>query len=90
MPLSIMNTLQQAAEQNLADIENTKASGTKVVGTYCLYSPVEVLVVAGAVTLPLCGTRNDPIAAAEEVLPEISVRSSKAAMGSPPPKRAPI
>jgi benzoyl-CoA reductase/2-hydroxyglutaryl-CoA dehydratase subunit BcrC/BadD/HgdB len=69
MSLSIMNTLQQAAEQNLADIENAKASGTKVVGTYCLYSPVEVLVAAGAVVLPLCGTRNDPIAAAEEVLP---------------------
>lgn len=62
-----MNTLQQAAGQNLADIENAKASGTIVVGTYCLYSPVEVLVAAGAVTLPLCGTRNDPIAAAEEV-----------------------
>jgi benzoyl-CoA reductase/2-hydroxyglutaryl-CoA dehydratase subunit BcrC/BadD/HgdB len=69
MSLLILNRLQQAAEQNLADIEAMKASGIKVVGTYCLYSPIEVLVAAGAVTLPLCGTRNDPIAAAEEVLP---------------------
>lgn len=69
MSLSIMNALQQAAEHNLVDIEAAKARGTKVVGTYCLYSPVEVAVAAGAVALPLCGTRNDPIAAAEEVLP---------------------
>ncbi|HBZ54890.1 MAG TPA: hypothetical protein DEO88_05755, partial [Syntrophobacteraceae bacterium] len=69
MPLSVMNSLQHAAEQNLLEIESAKANGTKVFGTYCLYSPIEIAVAAGAVTLPLCGTRNDPIAAAEEVLP---------------------
>lgn len=66
---NIMNTLQQIAEQNLLDIEKTKAAGRAVVGFYCLYSPTEMAVAANAIPLPLCGTRNTPIAAAEEILP---------------------
>lgn len=64
-----MNSLQHISEQNLVDIEQAKNEGRKVVGFYCLYSPTEIAVAAGAIPLPLCGTRNDPIAAAEEILP---------------------
>jgi benzoyl-CoA reductase/2-hydroxyglutaryl-CoA dehydratase subunit BcrC/BadD/HgdB len=39
------------------------------VGLYCLYAPVELVVAADAIPLPLCGTRNDPIADAEKILP---------------------
>jgi len=66
---NIMNTLQQIAEQNLLDIEKAKASGRSVIGFYCLYSPTEMAIAADAIPLPLCGTRNTPIAAAEEILP---------------------
>lgn len=69
MSQELMNTLQQAFEQNVIDIENYKKEGRKAVGCYCLYSPVELIVAAGAIPLPLCGTKNDPVAAAEEVLP---------------------
>ena len=64
-----MNRLQEISDQNLMDIENAKNSGRKVIGFYCLYTPAELAVAAGAIPLPLCGTRNDPIAAAEETLP---------------------
>lgn len=64
-----MTTLQQAGEQNLLDIEAAKTAGRSVIGFYCLYSPTEIAVAAGAIPLPLCGTRNDPIPAAEETLP---------------------
>jgi benzoyl-CoA reductase/2-hydroxyglutaryl-CoA dehydratase subunit BcrC/BadD/HgdB len=66
---SIMNTLQQITEENLLDLEQAKAAGRSAIGFYCLYSPMEIAVAAGAIPLPLCGTRNDPIAAAEEILP---------------------
>ncbi|MFH0784137.1 MAG: double-cubane-cluster-containing anaerobic reductase [Pseudomonadota bacterium] len=66
---TIMNTLQQITEENLLDIEQAKAAGHSAIGFYCLYSPMEIAVAAGAIPLPLCGTRNDPIAAAEEILP---------------------
>lgn len=64
-----MTLLQQANDQNLLDIEAAKTAGRTVVGFYCLYSPTEIAVAAGAIPLPLCGTRNDPIPAAEEILP---------------------
>lgn len=64
-----INTLTQYSDQNLLDIEIAKKNGRKVVGFYCLYSPMELAVAADAVPLPLCGTRNDPIEAAETVLP---------------------
>lgn len=69
MNSATLDRLQQISEQNLIDIEDAKKTGTRVIGFYCLYSPVELAVAAGAITLPLCGTKNDPIAAAEEVLP---------------------
>ena len=69
MKTEIMNNLQQISEQNLADIEQARENGRTAVGFYCLYSPTEIAVAAGAIPLPLCGTRNDPIAAAEETLP---------------------
>jgi benzoyl-CoA reductase/2-hydroxyglutaryl-CoA dehydratase subunit BcrC/BadD/HgdB len=69
MKLESMDKLSQAAEQNLMDIENAKAAGRKVIGCYCLYSPMELAVAADAIPVPLCGTRNEPIAAAEEILP---------------------
>lgn len=69
METEIMNNLQQIFEQNLVDIEQAKENGRAAVGFYCLYSPTELAVAADAIPLPLCGTRNDPIAAAEETLP---------------------
>jgi benzoyl-CoA reductase/2-hydroxyglutaryl-CoA dehydratase subunit BcrC/BadD/HgdB len=69
MPDHLMNRLQQIAEQNLIDIEQAKSEGRAAIGYYCLYSPMEIAVAADAIPLPLCGTRNDPIATAEEILP---------------------
>ena len=65
----LVNQLLVSSEHNLIELEAAKASGRLVVGFYCLYSPVEIALAASAIALPLCGTRNDPIAAAEEILP---------------------
>ena len=69
MKSDILKTLQQTAEENILDLENLKAQGGHAVGFYCIYAPTELAVAAGAVPLTLCGTRHDPIDAAEEVLP---------------------
>lgn len=69
MDLVIFNRLQQLSEQNLLDIAQAKREGRKVIGFYCLYSPIEIAVAAGAIPVSLCGTKNDPIEAAEKVLP---------------------
>ena len=51
------------------DIEDHKKNGGRVIGFYCLYAPTEIAVAANAIPLPLCGTRQAPIEAAEEILP---------------------
>jgi len=62
MSLAIIEKLTSLSEKNLALIERAKESGRKAVGLYCLYAPVELVVAADAIPLPLCGTRNEPIA----------------------------
>ena len=56
-------------ERNILALKQAKDSGKKVVGTYCLYSPAELIVAAGAIPVSLCGTSQNPIPAAEKVLP---------------------
>ena len=69
MTLTMLEKLAGLSERNLSLIEKAKEEGKKVAGLYCLYSPVELVLAAGAIPLPLCGTRNEPIADAEKVLP---------------------
>jgi len=69
MDIVTFGKLQQISEQNLLDIDRAKREGRKVIGFYCLYSPVELAIAARAIPVSLCGTKNDPIEAAEKVLP---------------------
>jgi benzoyl-CoA reductase/2-hydroxyglutaryl-CoA dehydratase subunit BcrC/BadD/HgdB len=57
------------SEQSLAELEAAKDRGRPVAGIYCIYAPVEVVRAAGAIPVGLCGKRQAPIQAAEEVLP---------------------
>lgn len=56
-------------ERNLIKIKEGKENGLKIVGIYCTYCPQELILAAGAGPVGLCGTKEEPIAAAEEVLP---------------------
>lgn len=56
-------------ERNALAVKEAKDNGLRVVGTYCLYSPVELVVAAGAIPVMLCGTSQNPVPAAEKVLP---------------------
>lgn len=56
-------------EANLMRIKAAKDNGRKVVGIYCTYCPQELILAAGAIPVSLCGTKEEPIAAAEKHLP---------------------
>ncbi len=56
-------------ERNALAVKEAKEKGRRVVGTYCLYSPAEMVVAAGAIPVMLCGTSQNPVPAAEKVLP---------------------
>lgn len=65
----LLAEFEEMRERNLSDLVDAHAAGRKIVGTYCLYSPLELIVAAGAISVSLCGTRQTPIPAAEKYLP---------------------
>jgi benzoyl-CoA reductase/2-hydroxyglutaryl-CoA dehydratase subunit BcrC/BadD/HgdB len=56
-------------ERNALAVKEAKEKGLRVVGAYCLYSPAEMVMAAGAIPVMLCGTSQNPVPAAEKVLP---------------------
>jgi len=52
---------------NLA--KEAKEEGKKIVGYYCVFSPIELIEAGGAIPVGLCATKQEPIAEAEKVLP---------------------
>lgn len=54
---------------NIIKMKEAKENGAKVVGIYCTYCPQELILAAKAIPVGLCGTKEEPIAVAEEVLP---------------------
>lgn len=69
MKCASFDTITTAFEQNVLRLNEAKANGKKVVGQFCLYTPSEIAIAANAIPVSLCGTRNDSIPAAEEILP---------------------
>lgn len=69
MDPSILREFEDLRAESIISIQAAKNEGRKVAGIYCLYSPTELIIAAGAIPLPLCGTSQVPIAVAEKVLP---------------------
>lgn len=69
MKQELFDEISALKERNVIALKESKESGARVVGSYCLYAPAEVIVAAGAFPVTLCGTSQNPIPAAEKVLP---------------------
>lgn len=69
MQCESLTKFKEFTDRNVLALQEAKAQGTPVVGQYCIYSPSELALAAGAVPVSLCGTKQDSIAAAEESLP---------------------
>lgn len=54
---------------NSVKIKEASEAGKKVVGMYCVFSPQEIAIAADAITVSLCGTKQEPIEDAEKELP---------------------
>lgn len=65
----MMKIFENMRGDNALSIQSAKESGLRVVGIFCAYSPMELVIAAGAIPVGLCGTRHEPIAAAEKILP---------------------
>jgi benzoyl-CoA reductase/2-hydroxyglutaryl-CoA dehydratase subunit BcrC/BadD/HgdB len=67
--LKSLGRFDGAYADRIGQLAGRKEAGTKVVGTFCLYVPDEIIFAAGADRVILCGGRDDTIQAAEEYMP---------------------
>lgn len=81
MKCSSLEKIVSAFERNVLDLNEAKERGRKVVGQFCLYTPSEIAVAAGAIPVSLCGTKNDAIPAAEKMLPRALCPLIKSSFG---------
>ena len=81
MKCESFDKITTAFERNVVNLNEAKENGKKVVGQYCMYTPSEIAVAAGAIPVSLCGTRNDSIPPAEEMLPRALCPLIKSSFG---------
>ncbi|MFW0861599.1 MAG: double-cubane-cluster-containing anaerobic reductase [Dethiobacter sp.] len=69
MSKELVKKFMEIRGENVIRLKEMKEKGGKIVGYYCTFFPQELALAAGAVPVGLCGTKEEPIAAAEETLP---------------------
>ncbi len=79
--LKVDETIQEVRTNLALELEMARDEGRKVVGSMCSYFPKEMVLAANAINVGLCGTTEEPIAAAEEVLPADQCPMVKATYG---------
>ena len=71
-PIELPRTFEEFNEQrrqSFLKVKDFKQAGGRLVGYLCSYTPLEVIDASGASAVGLCGTSDEVIPAAEEVLP---------------------
>lgn len=67
---ALLEEFSELREQTMMELFNDRdTKKRKVVGIYCTYCPKELILAAGALPVGLCGTRDETINEAEQVLP---------------------
>lgn len=65
----LMEQIEALRGINAVKVKEASEAGKKIVGTYCIFSPQEIALAADAITVSLCGTKQEPIEDAERELP---------------------
>jgi benzoyl-CoA reductase/2-hydroxyglutaryl-CoA dehydratase subunit BcrC/BadD/HgdB len=78
---AIFESFSDARKQGFIAMKNLKEQGRGVVGTFCTYVPVELIMAAGLVPVGLCSTSDETIGEAEKVLPRNLCPLIKASYG---------
>ena len=76
-----LEKFRAVTDRNVLRLQEAKQAGRKVVGQYCIYTPLEMVLAAGAIPVSLCGTKNDSIPAAEAMLPRTLCPLIKSSFG---------
>ncbi|QXE17434.1 double-cubane-cluster-containing anaerobic reductase [Clostridium sp. 001] len=65
----IFNDFSDSRKQGFITIKNLKDEGKKVVGTFCTFTPWEIINASGALAVSLCSKNDETIEDAEKHLP---------------------
>ena len=65
----VFDSFAEARKNGFLAIKKLKDSGKGVVGQFCTYTPLEIFMAAGLVSVSLCSTSDETIPDAEKVLP---------------------
>lgn len=65
----IFESFAEARQNGFIAMKKIKDSGKGVVGQFCTYTPLEIFMAAGLVSVGLCSTSDETIPEAEKVLP---------------------
>jgi benzoyl-CoA reductase/2-hydroxyglutaryl-CoA dehydratase subunit BcrC/BadD/HgdB len=71
----------QDRSQRVKELQEAKAKGKKVIGTFCIHVPEELIYAAGAIPLRLSCGHYDSIAPAEEIIPKNTCPLIKSSVG---------
>ncbi|MCQ6961821.1 double-cubane-cluster-containing anaerobic reductase [Methanolobus chelungpuianus] len=74
--------LKNSYGERISQIADQRRSGKKLVGTFCLFVPDEIIFAAGADRVILCGGKNDTVSIAEQYLPRNICPLVKSSFGS--------
>jgi benzoyl-CoA reductase/2-hydroxyglutaryl-CoA dehydratase subunit BcrC/BadD/HgdB len=80
--LKSLDIFNDAYARRIEQLTKEKQAGRKVIGTFCLYVPDELIFAAGADRVILCGGKSDTIPLAEEHLPRSLCPLIKSSFGS--------
>jgi benzoyl-CoA reductase/2-hydroxyglutaryl-CoA dehydratase subunit BcrC/BadD/HgdB len=77
----IFDSFSDARKAGFLKMKALKDKGVGVVGTFCVYTPVEVFMAGGMVPVGLCSTSDETVAEAEKTLPRNLCPLIKASYG---------
>lgn len=80
--LKSIEYLKSSYNKRICQIADERKAGKKLVGTFCLFVPDEIILAAGADRTILCGGRNDTVSIAEQYLPRNICPLVKSSFGS--------
>jgi benzoyl-CoA reductase/2-hydroxyglutaryl-CoA dehydratase subunit BcrC/BadD/HgdB len=78
----ILDYIKKSYNARICQIAEERKKGKKIVGTFCLFVPDEIIFSAGADRIILCGGKNDTVSIAEQYLPRNICPLVKSSFGS--------
>lgn len=77
-----LESLKNSYSMRISQLAEERKAGKKIIGTFCLFVPDEIIFAARADRVILCGGKNDTVSIAEQFLPRNICPLVKSSFGS--------